>query len=145
VDKVRTGLELRRDLGLLYLDQRRWQDADQFFNELLANPNQVPAYLRLGKLGHAVVLGLQNQPAASNDAFLDLLGKDSTGKRVGLEHTLLANIVLRNLSFRQWIAEALEYNYRNAPQQFPAPLEQWRKPSFALPRPGGTGAKTGGK
>jgi serine/threonine-protein kinase len=124
-EKLKTGLEMCRDLGVLYLDQGHWEEADSFFQELSQDrPNPVPQYVYLGKLGHAVVLGLQSQTEASVKSFVELLPEKQS-----LHHPLINNVLFKNPKMSMWIAEAMEYNYKNAPDKFPAGLEKWRKAS----------------
>src|SRR5207302_4647639 len=67
------GLGNRLELGLFYLGHDRLDDADRFFTGLLSRSPSVEAYKTLGRLGHATVLGLQNHPRESNQAFQQLL------------------------------------------------------------------------
>jgi serine/threonine-protein kinase len=125
-DQIPTGYNLNLELGVFYLDQKRWDDADQHFKSLISNPGNVAEYTYLGKMGHAIVLGLQNHPNESNLLFLEvqkLRGTDPPAGKPGSGHPI------RNPKLRQWVAEALEYNYKNDPAGFPAKeLDPWRKP-----------------
>jgi hypothetical protein len=51
--------------------------------------------------------------------------------------------LLGNPKIRQWIAEALEYNYKNDPTHFPRRLEPWRKGSLVALPAGGKSDKSG--
>jgi eukaryotic-like serine/threonine-protein kinase len=142
-DKIRFGLEVNRELALLYLDQGRWEEADQLFQDLMKNGNQVEIYAQFGKLGHAIVLGLHSKPVESNKLFVDCLpllpDKQRIKARDFSNHVL---VVLGNPRIRQWIAEALEYNYKNDPTTFPRSLEPWRKGTLAASPRSGKGDKT---
>lgn len=112
-DSQEMGLRHRLALGLLYLKQWRLDDADRFFTELINNPPKVPAYTLLGRVGHAIVLGLTNQVKESNQLFRDLLVE----KRPGYEALTRNHILSLHPELRLWIARALEYNTLNAAAQ----------------------------
>jgi hypothetical protein len=124
-----SGLLACRDLAVFYLDQRRWDEADQLFLRLV-NSNQPDVYKTFGRLGHAIVLGLQSKTKESNDLFLELLKKrpalDPANGKPGAYPA-----VFQAPKIRHWLAEALDYNYRNDPEHFPARLEPLRKPARA--------------
>jgi serine/threonine-protein kinase len=127
--KVLTGYNLNLELGLFYLDQKRWDDADQLFKKLMTNPGQVTEYAYLGRMGHAIVLGLQSHYKESNELFLEVQkerGFDQPPGRTAKPEPAVHPI--RNPKLRQWVAEALEYNYKNDVKSFPKALEPWRKP-----------------
>jgi serine/threonine-protein kinase len=131
--RVLTGYNLYLDLGLFYLDQKRWDEADQLFKELIANPGHVTEYSHLGKLGHAIVLGLQSHPEESNELFKEVLkergGEQPPGRSAKPEQTTHP---IRNPRLRQWVSEALEYNFKNDPTNFPTKeLGPLRKPPGA--------------
>jgi hypothetical protein len=102
-------------------------------------------YAQFGKLGHAIVLGLQSKPAQSNELFvkcLPPLPEKAPPKRVESRDRLNQFVtVLGNPKIRQWIAEALEYNFKNDPSHFPASLEPWRKGVLTAAPPRGKGDK----
>jgi eukaryotic-like serine/threonine-protein kinase len=143
-DKIRVGLDLYRELAVLYLDQGRWDEADQFFLELLKNPNQVDMYGIFGKLGHAIILGLQSKPAESNKLFKDVLfAVLAVRKAENRDRSIALQSFLGNTKVRQWMAEALEYNHKNDPDHFPPQLELWRKGPAAVVPPRGKTDKLG--
>jgi serine/threonine-protein kinase len=143
-DKIRVGLDLYRELALLYLDQGRWDEADQFFLALLKNPNQVEMYGTFGMLGHAIILGLQSKPAESNKLFQDVLHAVlAVRKAENRDRSIALQSYLGNTKVRQWMAEALEYNYKNDPDHFPPQLEPWRKGPAAVVPPRGKADKLG--
>jgi serine/threonine-protein kinase len=124
--RIRLGVGHCLELGLFYLDAWRLPDADEFFTQLTKPPAK--PYANIGRLGRAIVLGMQNHPAESNQAIQDLL-KEVRAPRVTL---YLAD----NPRWAQWLARALDYNYTNAPTDFPKELEGWRK-SASFGRGGG--------
>jgi eukaryotic-like serine/threonine-protein kinase len=132
--KVAAGYELNMNLGLFYLEQKRWDDADKFFQELMKNPHQVEAYMRLGRLGHAIVAGLQNKAKESIDLFRNLLPDKAEGLG-GLAKGI--DMGLRDPKFRQWIGEALEYDFKNDHEyyaKYQMKLDSWRKPPATAPK-----------
>jgi len=115
------GLQHAIELGLLYLRDRRLDDADQFFKEI---GNQgVYAYRIWGELGQAIVLAFQDKPGESNKQFRKALFLDK-GEKGG-------RFWINTPAIRAIMAEALNHNYENAPRAFPAGLEHFRHP----PRP----------
>lgn len=124
--KIDLGLSHAAELGGFYLDQGRLDEADQFF--LAESGQQTAEYAVLGKLGHATVLALRNQPAESNKAFLELLGdKKRFGDPRWRRQFLGKNPQLHQL--HQWVAKALDYNAANAAESpFPRELEPLRRP-----------------
>jgi serine/threonine-protein kinase len=125
------GLKFAIELGLLYLNQRRYDDADKFFKELDPPPEQkMPfAYRFLGRLGKGMVLAFKNQPEESNKQLVAILPK---GDKLGPAGPFWRT----NPAVREMLAEALRFNYVNSPETFPQALEPYRRP----PLPGGTGA-----
>ena len=111
--KRSTGLGLCVELGLLYLDQWRLDEAAQFFARLQANPH-VREYRDLGRLGQAVVLAFQNRPGESNKVFLELF--PDRPPRLDRLAFLRPNPPLRQLAWK-----ALEYNEVNATAKEPFP------------------------
>jgi hypothetical protein len=124
-DQVRRGLTPRIELGLLYLEQWRLDDADRFYNELANEPNQVPAYRFLGRLGHGVVLAFQDQAVESTKVFQELFVEKKIGPN---ERKWKWGLVNRNHQFHAKIAEALDRNEANK-QPVSTELEELRKPS----------------
>lgn len=100
------GIKHRVALGTLYLNQWRLDDAERFFQELIKDAYQVPAYTLLGRVGEAVVLGLRNR------------AKDSIQRFQGIENALTSNRNLYlNAELRLWIAKAMDFNVLNADKQ----------------------------
>jgi hypothetical protein len=130
----RAGLENALELGLLYLEQWRLDDADRLFTELLENPYKVREYTMLGRLGRAMVLAFQNRPAESNKLFLEILGDRLAEPEKAAERK---GQVLFKPQLRHMIARALDYNAANASPQHPFPpqLELLRRPPNPLLNP----------
>jgi serine/threonine-protein kinase len=119
--KKRHGVEFALELGLLYLEQWRLDEADRFFSGLIDNK----PYRTLGRIGKAIVLAFQNQPEASNKLFLELGGGDGVAEGARFDGN---TPLFRNPQVRQMVARALEYNHANAPGKFPTALDYLRRP-----------------
>jgi serine/threonine-protein kinase len=116
--RIHNGVNHALELGLLYLDQWRLDEADALFVRLAQS--SVEQYAALGRLGHAIVLGLQNKAIDSNQAFLALLEDAKRPRQVFNQFDSPALV--------QWTARALYYNYSNAEKQFPSELGPLRTP-----------------
>jgi eukaryotic-like serine/threonine-protein kinase len=129
------GLKVAIDLGLLYLNQRRYDDADKFFRELDPPPEQKvpPSYRFLGRLGKGMVLAFKNHPEESNKQLMAILPK---GDKLGPAGPFWRT----NPAVREMLAEALRFNYLNSPETFPQALEPYRRPPLPSPS-GGPGVK----
>jgi serine/threonine protein kinase len=131
------GLHSAMKLGLLYVKQRRLDEAEQLFKKL-AQDKQWP-HKWLGAVGLAIVASFQDRPLESNKRFLNLyhlLAKTTKGQPLGAKFFWMTN-----REMRQTIAEALDRNYQNAPRAFPAELEPLRQPPQP-PRPQAKGRAT---
>lgn len=129
------GMKLCLDLGVLYLEQHRLDDAEKLFDRL-AKVADAPSYRTLGRLGQAIVLALRDQSEASNKAFRDLIANDPLMAEAA-KHTKENRLVdpefrkmWTNASFRFWLAKAINANIRNGIQvnAVPAPALRWRQP-----------------
>jgi hypothetical protein len=108
--RVIRGVTNRIELAQLYLDQRRLEEADQFFGNLAVS--KVHQYKVLGRLGHGLVLAYQNRPKESNKVLAESLSD--------LKKTpILAN----NPVLKYEIARAIGFNKANATSSDPLPPE----------------------
>jgi serine/threonine-protein kinase len=123
--QVRMGVDHAVELALFYLDRWRLGEADELFDKLMRAGDKVPQYLRLGRLGHAIVLGLQDKPGESNKAFQQVVGDR--------EKFLQVYWLRQNPKLQIWIARALDHNAENAPKDFPKDLEPLRRPPALQP------------
>jgi serine/threonine-protein kinase len=122
--QTKIGLELATELGLLYLKERRLEEAEQFFKQL-AGKQQHATYRGLGTVGKAMVLAFRDQAHESNKLILyvlNLANKSTGGNPLGKVHWL------SNRPLRTMLAEALNHNYANDPAAFPTVLEPLRHP-----------------
>ncbi len=126
------GLGDRMELGVLYLKERRLDEATKFFKHL-RQPSSVPQYRHLGQLGEAMALAFQDRARESMELFRKALverpGKWLTGPNSPYTYGPM----------REMIAEALNHNRANLPPSVPFPpaLETLRRPPVPGPRKGG--------
>jgi serine/threonine-protein kinase len=115
-----SGLRDRIELGFLYLEARRLDDADRFFKNLDRAEEKTRSYRQLGKLGQAMVLAFQDKPMLSNRQFL-----------LALKGEGFSRSWLNRPRVREMVALALDQNLKNAPKAFPESL----KPLLRPPQP----------
>lgn len=142
------GLNHSIDLGLFYLNERRLDDAEQFFTKIALQGKKMAAYRLLSQVGHAAVLAFKDEPAESNKQFqavVDQMEKCEkiTGGKPGIaaiRKELNANAELIQAYVLLWkddprlrelVARALVYNQQNDATHFPPHLERYCHP----PRP----------
>jgi hypothetical protein len=117
------------ELGLLYLDGDRLDEAEKLFTRLEAVP-QPPALPLLGQLGKGITLALRNQAKESNALFCKvfarddgrLIGSSSKPKKAVLPpglatlikvHTAPVKPFLDHERGRHWLGQARKYNFDN--------------------------------
>jgi serine/threonine-protein kinase len=136
-ERIAWGLKYATELGLLYLDAWRLDEAEQLFKDL-DQAGRLGAYRILGQLGQAVVLAFRDRPAESNQLFQKVNQSVMKGRpdKLEKEKSWYAHLVRVNRQFRRTIARALDHNYDNDPAHFPRDLQPLRLPpgSFATPR-----------
>jgi serine/threonine-protein kinase len=131
--KVHTGLVYQNALALFYVNERRYDDADRFFKDLINNKGKVPAYNLLGRVGHAIVLAFQDKAAESNKLFVEIFNE----KRPQMYRGAIG-LVNGYPDLKQKIAEALDRNEANK-ETVPESLKDLRHPgiiSLPAPKPG---------
>ena len=129
------------ELGLLYLKERPLTAAKTFFQDLgkIAEDPKKSPLRTLGYLGHAMVLAYEDHPGMSNKAFIAVLvggprpvdksGFDKLTVKALMDRNPSLKVLLENPPLREAIADALQHNYINSPQQrLPPLLEKLRKP-----------------
>jgi hypothetical protein len=109
------GVRHATELAVFYFEEWRPDDAELFFRRL-EDPKLPQAYGTLARLGHAVVLSLQNKAAESDKLFQDLFRAD---------HRKQTNnpLLFSNVPLRQWLVRALDRNEVNATPDHPFPTE----------------------
>jgi serine/threonine-protein kinase len=158
-EEFRRQLDAAVQLGTLYLDQRRLDEADAFFKELREKPpGEFRIYTAWGRIGQAAVLAFQNKAEESNKLFLELekfrppmFDKGRPGgdwgrfmKRGPLEAGMEMSLMMFQPAVRRIVVEALNYNAANLPEPLPAELERLRKLPNPSGRPPGIGMPPGG-
>ena len=125
-----TGLGLCLELGSLYLDQWRLDDASVLFTELEGS-QKVTEYHDFGLLGNGMVLAFQNEPAKSNQKFSQWLGdKKQQRQRLDFLH--------HNAQISMLFLKALSFNKENQ-SKLPEALDSFSKLLLNPPRVSGTG------
>ncbi len=121
------------ELGLLYLKDQRYDDAEQFFKQV---EQKKDALRQLGTLGQAMVLAFRDKHEESNKMFQRFFtppGKALKDKKLFLGGLMPA--MLNNASLREMMGHALHHNWVNSPSTFPASLEPYRRPPEPVLRP----------
>lgn len=134
-DKVQisTGLANSQELGLLYFEQDRLDEADNLFTRL----EQTKPYHDFGQLGHAMVLAFRNDPSDSNKKFQEWLG-DKQQKQQHLR------FLRENPQIAQMFLKALHHNKENAADhRLPESLDSFRKSLLTTPRTPGSEKPSG--
>lgn len=132
--RTRLGMGNCLELGLFYLEQRRLDEADQFFVRLETLTPPVLPYRYFGQLGHAIVLAFKDQAETSIALFQVHLPIRPIDRR-GLD------FLQQNPRLREMIGLALEQDRLNLKpeQKFPRELEPFRKPPGLPKLPAGPG------
>lgn len=122
-----TGFGVCLDLGLFYLEHKRYEEADRFFLRL----EQVnhPRYSNLGKMGKGIVLALTNHPEESNQLFVKLFLHGRL--KPGQNRTEAENLIALFPSLRVWFFQALIYNNKNGIQDL-SWVPKWLVPYLHL-------------
>jgi serine/threonine protein kinase len=135
---VTTGLQHSMELATLYLQERRFAEAEAFFSDL-RNPRRSAPYRYLGKFGPAVVLAFKDESAESNKQFLEIAATiekyeklvGSKGKKDKDDVEAHRTVWRETHVARELIAQALNRNWANDPAAFPEKLEPYRYPPRA--------------
>jgi eukaryotic-like serine/threonine-protein kinase len=117
------------ELGLMYVKERRWADADRLFGKMEADElyrGQRPlefAFVAAGKLGHGVSLSHQDQSKKSNDLIFDGITQAAKIRTVidavqakgnrPLAMAASQQFFLRHPSLSEAVAEAVTRNGEN--------------------------------
>ncbi len=117
--EVQKGFGQGMELGMLYLEQDRLEEARELFLRL--QQNVLPAYRILGHLGQGIVLALQNKPRESNKRFIMVQNELRAKQPKWVE-----NMVFSDPKWRYRIHKAIHYNLQNG-------LNRSELPSFLAP------------
>jgi hypothetical protein len=122
------GVKYHAELGVLYLKEKRFDEADKFFQRL-EKETRIPQYRTLGHIGHAMVLAFQDQTEQSNTEFQKLLDLEKILIDKGDKRGFSFSAVVRaSAALSEMLASALRHNYINSPGTFPKGLEKYRQP-----------------
>jgi serine/threonine-protein kinase len=109
------GFGLCVDLGALYLEENKLDEAEKFYGRL-EGMRQVAPYHTLGQVGRGIVLAKRNRAKESNALFKEVFttagwepGPRGAPSRKGEQHTQ----ILQNEQMKYWLTEAVHYNERN--------------------------------
>jgi serine/threonine-protein kinase len=119
VQALRQSLEL----GVLYFNQRRWDDAERFFTWLGEAP-RARDFHGVGQLGRATALAFRDQSRESIELFQAVVADKD------MPLTRLAVLVNRVPAFVQWVVKALDYDAENVAatgKPFPPELQALRR------------------
>jgi hypothetical protein len=133
------GLKNAAELGMLYLEEHRLEEADRFFQKLCTNKEKWCAGRLLSQLGDAMVLAFRNEPRASNRRFLELYHEFNEleqasrgGAKLRPDDVAVYNLLWKTTppaaGLRELVARALYFNAENDPGRFPDQLRAWRIP-----------------
>lgn len=148
--EVSTGLTHSVELGLFYLQEKKYDEAEQFFKQLTTQEPKIPAYRLLGRIGRPITLAFKDEYEESNKEFLMLIAEfERIEARIGSGVLLKRDrpfpkrdsfpakdyieayrlLWKDDWKVREMVAKALQHNYANAPKQFPAAkLDAYRFP-----------------
>jgi len=142
--KVLSGLGAAVDLGLVYLEERRIDEAEAFFKDLCAGSEKGCPGRLLSTLGKAMVLAFRDEPAESNRQFVTIMAEfDKLEKLAPVNPQLKDDAKIYDLlwktnppaaSLREMAARALQRNYDNDSKKFPSQLDAYRFPPRPLPK-----------
>ena len=142
--KVLSGLGAAVDLGLVYLEERRIDEAEAFFKDLCAGSEKGCPGRLLSTLGKAMVLAFRDEPAESNRQFVAIMAEfDKLEKLAPVNPQLKDDAKIYDLlwktnppaaSLREMAARALQRNYDNDSKKFPSQLDAYRFPPRPLPK-----------
>jgi serine/threonine-protein kinase len=139
-----SGLNNAMELGLIYLDSNRLQEADDLFTRLMKY-KEPASYIMMGQAGKGIVLALQNKAKESNTLFRAVfapfpqwvgpLVRDKKGKgqpamnRKIEEHVKSITALLDHPRGKHWLAKARWYNDQNGVRMEDVPRYLlWRFP-----------------
>jgi serine/threonine-protein kinase len=136
-EKVRPGAGFHVELGVLYLDQKRYGDAETFFGGMTNRPGVPPVYKTIGSLGLAVTFALRDEFERSIKAFQALKSvSDSRGVMVTFR-TLVPPVALPAedlINLRHWVLTALERDasHHSLPKELEDLRKELRRPRMGL-------------
>jgi hypothetical protein len=115
------GLAPCRDLGVLYLEEDRLDEAERLFGDLEKVPSPAE-YRLLGRMGRGIVLALRSKERESNQILKELFGANGplrplkpVERKVMKPSPLFLGLVHQEEwgAWRYWLARARWYNKTN--------------------------------
>jgi eukaryotic-like serine/threonine-protein kinase len=134
---ARQGGGYHVELGVLYWEQRRYEDAERLFDDMIRRPNVPPIYKTVGSLGLAITYSLRDEVDRSNKLFFEIRGSGAAGRPLVPPNSLPPEDAV---NLRYWVATALDRNATRPP--VPKELDELRKEQRRRPNLG-AGAKPG--
>jgi serine/threonine-protein kinase len=123
----RKGANFAVELELLYLKERRLDEAEQFARELVKDGR--PIYRLVGVLSEGMVQAFRDRPQESNKYFLRVIEPKQENRQAHGFWLFWKN----HPALAEMLAEAVNYNYVNSPNAFPAVLNPLRFPPTPAP------------
>jgi tRNA A-37 threonylcarbamoyl transferase component Bud32 len=136
-DKIRQGVGQHIELGVLYWEQKRYDDAAKLFEEMVSRPNAPPLYRTIGTFGLGVTYALRDEVDRSNKTFLEIKNLSAGYRAVMPERVIPPE---DGINLRHWVLTALDRNATRPP--LPKELEDVRK-ELRRPRNIGGAGKAG--
>jgi tRNA A-37 threonylcarbamoyl transferase component Bud32 len=127
-EKVRPGAGFHVELGVLYLEQKRYDEAEAFFEAMAKRPGVPAVYKTISHFGLAVTYAMQDKFDESVRAFQSAKGVGEMKTGVGGFRAVLPPISLppeELINLRYWVLTALERDATHA--ALPKELEEMRK------------------
>jgi serine/threonine-protein kinase len=137
-DKVRESLTYHVRLGILYCEQRRWDEAERLFDGMQKRPDAPQPFQRVGAIGTAIVLSFRDHADATARA-MRLFGEIAS--RPALYRPLLIGALPPEdaVNLKYWMGRALDRLAASSPPLPPA-VERLREET-KFRRPSGPAGK----
>jgi eukaryotic-like serine/threonine-protein kinase len=121
---IQVGASHHAELGMLYLEQKRYDEAEKFFEDIVKRPGVPWQYKRVGNLGLAITYAMRDEPVRSVKQFLDM--RESPTAKGAVKAMLPPAFPLPEdvINMRYWILTALERNATH--DDLPLPLRNLR-------------------
>jgi serine/threonine-protein kinase len=144
-EKVRPGAGYHVELGVMYLEQKRYAEAEKFFNDMMQRPNVPPVYKTIGHLGLAIAYAMRDEFERSVQAFQDVKAAGDVKASAANFRALVPPAALPAedlINLRFWVLTALERDATHP--ALPKDLEEMRKELKRLrPNLGAAGKNAG--
>jgi serine/threonine-protein kinase len=137
-DKVRESLAYHVRLGVLYFEQRRWDEAERLFEGMQKRPDAPQPFLRVGAIGSAIALSFRDDAESSARAVRQF---GEIASRPALYRPLLSVALPPEdaINLKYWMGRALD-RLASLGSSIPPGLERMREET-RLRRPSGPASK----